>query len=164
MYNTHSLYLEVTMRYPIAIEPGDATHSFGVVVPDLPGCFSAGETVDEAINNAKEAIEFWLEAVIDAGGSVPYPQSIESHMADPQFSGWIWALVSIEFSVLDEKRDRVNLSIPRRVLRRIDANAQAAHETRSGYLVRLALQDANRTIQASASARAAQAPSNTEKS
>ncbi len=29
------------MRYPIAIEPGDATHAYGVVVPDLPGCFSA---------------------------------------------------------------------------------------------------------------------------
>ena len=44
------------MRYPIAIETGDDSHAFGVVVPDLPGCFSAGDTLDEAIDNAKEAI------------------------------------------------------------------------------------------------------------
>lgn len=43
------------MRYPIAMEPGDAKHAYGVVVPDLPGCFSAGDTLDEAIANAPEA-------------------------------------------------------------------------------------------------------------
>ena len=43
------------MKYPIAIEPGAADHAFGVVVPDLPGCFSAGDTLDEAIDNAREA-------------------------------------------------------------------------------------------------------------
>ena len=37
------------MRYPIAIEPGDNQHAFGVVVPDLPGCFSAGDSLDEAM-------------------------------------------------------------------------------------------------------------------
>ncbi len=49
------------MKYPIAIESGDADHAFGVVVPDLPGCFSAGDTLDAAIDNAREAIELWLE-------------------------------------------------------------------------------------------------------
>ena len=37
------------MRYPIAIERGTETAAYGVVVPDLPGCFSAGDTLDEAI-------------------------------------------------------------------------------------------------------------------
>ncbi|MFP3374822.1 MULTISPECIES: type II toxin-antitoxin system HicB family antitoxin, partial [Gammaproteobacteria] len=44
------------MFYPIAIEAGDHEHAYGVIVPDLPGCFSAGDTLDEAIKNAKEAI------------------------------------------------------------------------------------------------------------
>jgi predicted RNase H-like HicB family nuclease len=43
------------MRYPIAIEPGSETTAFGVVVPDLPGCFSAGDTLDEAFTGAEEA-------------------------------------------------------------------------------------------------------------
>lgn len=38
------VYKEMTMRYPIVIEAGDDATAFGVVVPDLPGCFSAGDT------------------------------------------------------------------------------------------------------------------------
>ena len=42
------------MKYPIAIEPGNATTAWGVVVPDLPGCFSAADSgIDEAIENTK---------------------------------------------------------------------------------------------------------------
>ena len=45
------------MRYPFAIEPGDETHAFGVIVPDLPGCYSAGDTLEEAHANAVESAE-----------------------------------------------------------------------------------------------------------
>jgi hypothetical protein len=38
------------MRYVVAIEKGDKRHAYGVVVPDLPGCFSAGDTLDEALS------------------------------------------------------------------------------------------------------------------
>jgi predicted RNase H-like HicB family nuclease len=86
------------MRYPIAIEPGDATHAFGVVIPDLPGCFSAGDTLDEAINNAYEAVELWLETMIADGGSIP--RSFAEHQANPEFSGWIWAIVIIDPAAL----------------------------------------------------------------
>jgi predicted RNase H-like HicB family nuclease len=44
------------MQYPIAIETGDEKHAYGVVVPDLPGCFSAGDTLDEALTNARETM------------------------------------------------------------------------------------------------------------
>lgn len=127
------------MRYPIAIEPGDATHSFGVVVPDLPGCFSAGDTLDEAVDNAKEAMELWLETVIDDGGAVPEPRSITEHQADPEFSGWVWAVVTIDLAELSDKAERVNVTLPARVLRRIDAAAKAAGESRSGFIAHLAL-------------------------
>ena len=127
------------MRYPIAIEPGDDKHAFGVVVPDLPGCFSAGDTLDEAIDGAKEAIELWLETVIDDGGSVPEARSVTEHQANSEFSGWIWAVVSVDLAELSDKAERVNITLPARVLRRIDASAKAAGETRSGFIAHLAL-------------------------
>ncbi len=127
------------MRYPIAIEPDDATHAFGVVVPDLPGCFSAGDTLDEAVDNAKEVMELWLETVIDDGGAVPEPRSITEHQADPEFSGWVWAVVTIDLAELSDKAERVNVTLPARVLRRIDAAAKAAGESRSGFIAHLAL-------------------------
>lgn len=127
------------MRYPIAIEPGDEHHAFGVVVPDLPGCFSAGDTLDEAIDNAKEAIELWLETVIDDGGAVPEPRTIAEHQANPEFSGWVWAVVAIDLAALSDKAERVNITLPARVLRRIDSAAKAAGESRSGFIAHLAL-------------------------
>ena len=45
-----------------------------VCVPDLPSCFLAGDTLDEAMENAKEAIELWLEVAIDDGMAVPEPK------------------------------------------------------------------------------------------
>lgn len=127
------------MKYPIAIEPGDATHAFGVAVPDLPGCFSGGDTLDEAIDNAKEAIELWLETVIDDGGQVPEPRSIAEHQANPEFFNWIWAVVSIDLAELSDKSERINITLPARVLRRIDAAAKSAGESRSGFIAHLAL-------------------------
>ena len=127
------------MRYPIAIEPGDDDHACGVVAPDLPGCFSAGDTLDEAIDSAKEAIELWLETVIDDGGAVPQPKTIAEHQANPEFSGWIWAVVPIDLAALSDKVERVNITLPSRVLRRIDAAAKAAGESRSGFIARRSL-------------------------
>ena len=43
------------MKFAIAIEPGNDTAAWGVVVPNLPGCFSAGVTMSEAVDNAVEA-------------------------------------------------------------------------------------------------------------
>jgi len=59
------------MRYPIAIELDDEAQAFGVVVPDLPGCFSAGDTLDEALNNAEEAVVAWIDAMLDRGEAIP---------------------------------------------------------------------------------------------
>ena len=55
------------MRYPIAIEPGTDHTAFGVVVPDLPGCFSAGDTLDEALDNAEVAATLWIDAALELG-------------------------------------------------------------------------------------------------
>ena len=45
------------MKFTIAIEAGTKKTAFGVVVPDLPGCFSAGDTVEEAFDMRRETAE-----------------------------------------------------------------------------------------------------------
>ena len=127
------------MKYPIAIEPGDKNHAYGVAVPDLPGCFSAGDTLDEAIDNAKEAIELWLESVLDGGEHIPEPRTVAEHQANPEYKGWIWGVVSVDLAELSDKAERVNITLPARVLRRIDKAAKAAGESRSGYIARRVL-------------------------
>lgn len=73
----------------------------------MPGCYSAGDTLDEAVDNAKEAIELWLETVIDDGGSVPQPRSITEHQANSEFAGWVWAVVPVDLAALSDKVERV---------------------------------------------------------
>ncbi|CAG0929432.1 MAG: hypothetical protein EFKGCFLK_00115 [Rhodocyclaceae bacterium] len=103
------------MKYPIAIEPGDDKHAYGVVVPDLPGCFSAGDTLDEALNNAREAIELWLETVIDDGGAVPEPRALAEHQKKKEFKGWVWAVVAVDLAQISDKAERVNITLPSRL-------------------------------------------------
>ena len=128
------------MRYPIAIELGDEKLAYGVVVPDLPGCFSAGDTLDEAIVNTKEAIELWIESVIEDGGSIPEPSPIAKHQADTEFEGWIWAIAEVDMSKLSGKAKRVNITLPERILASIDQAAVRLGDTRSGLLAKAALE------------------------
>ena len=99
------------MRYPIAIEPGDARHAYGVVVPDLPGCFSAGDTLDEAIANAPEAIALWLEDRVARGELPPPARSIESYRKNAQFKGWVWAVVEVDLSRVADKAERLRTAL-----------------------------------------------------
>jgi hypothetical protein len=57
----------------------------------------------------------------------------------PEFAGWILSLVTIDPAALDDTVERVNIALPRRVLRRLDDEARAAGETRSGYIAKLAI-------------------------
>jgi predicted RNase H-like HicB family nuclease len=127
------------MRFPIAIEPGDDTHVYGVVVPDLPGCFSAGETLDEAITNAPEAILLHLEGLLEDGESLPEPKPLEEHRKNPELAGWLWGLVDVDLSALSDQAERVNITLPHRLLRAVDAYAKRHGETRSGFLAKAAL-------------------------
>lgn len=128
------------MRYPIVIERGDDTHAFGVVVPDLPGCFSAGDSLEEAFDMAKEAVEGWLEVCLDDGAEIPKPSSLEAISNLSDYQGWILGTVDVDMSKLSDKAERVNITLPQRVLRRLDALANKAGDTRSGYIARMVLE------------------------
>lgn len=127
------------MRYPIAIEIGNETTAFGVIVPDLAGCFSAGDTLDEAIDNAKEAITLYIDGLLDDNETIPAPSSVSKYSSLAEYAGFIWAIVEIDPAILDDKAERVNITLPRRVLARLDAKAKEAGETRSGYIARLSI-------------------------
>jgi len=129
------------MRYPIAIEPGNNATAWGVVVPDLPGCFSAGDTLEAAMIQAEDGITGWIETAQDDGQDIPAPSHIEAlRAAHPEFEGWLWALVKVDPAMLDDALERVNISLPRRVLHRLDARARRSGETRSGFIARMSIE------------------------
>jgi predicted RNase H-like HicB family nuclease len=132
---------EKQVRYPVAIEIGDENTAFGVVFPDLPGCFSAGDTLDEALTNAEESAAVWIDSVLDKGGAVPAPSSLDALRENPDFAGWTFAVVTVDPALLDDTAERVNITLPRRVLKRLDALADAAGATRSGFIAQMTIED-----------------------
>ena len=127
------------MRYPIVIHK-DEHSDFGVMVPDIPGCYSAGGTYDEALNNAVEAIECHLEGLLLDNESIPVGTTVESWINDEGFSGGVWALVSVDLSQISGKSRRVNITMPERVLSLIDLYSKShAIKNRSSFLADAAL-------------------------
>ncbi|MFZ6709358.1 type II toxin-antitoxin system HicB family antitoxin [Undibacterium sp. TC9W] len=118
----------------------DEGSEYGVTVPDIPGCFSSGDTVDEAIESTKAAIYSHVSYLIESGEQLDIKVSkIEDLRANPDYNDGIWALVNIDMAKLDSKPERINISVPRFVLTKIDEYIGTRHETRSGFLARAAL-------------------------
>ncbi|OGO33152.1 MAG: hypothetical protein A2Z29_08490 [Chloroflexi bacterium RBG_16_56_11] len=65
------------LRYTVILVP-EAEGGYSVDVPALPGCFTQGETKEEAIAMAKEAIELYLESCKAHGETIPQEAGIES--------------------------------------------------------------------------------------
>ncbi|TAK73715.1 MAG: type II toxin-antitoxin system HicB family antitoxin [Gammaproteobacteria bacterium] len=126
------------MQYPIFIHK-DEDSDFGVIVPDLPGCFSAGSTIEEAIQNTHEAIECHLEGLLLDNEPIPLKRPIEQHLENPDFKNGILAVVDIDVSKISGKTIRINVSLPERFLKQIDEYAHQHGGNRSGFLVDAAM-------------------------
>lgn len=70
-------YFQLPYRMEI-IEDKDEG-GFVVNFPDLPGCLTCGETVEEAVENAKDAKRCWLEAALEDGIAIPLPDETENY-------------------------------------------------------------------------------------
>ena len=126
------------MLIPVAIHK-DTDSLYGVTVPDIPGCFSAGETIEEALSNTREAIVFHLEGMQEDGEAVTVStRQIEELAQEADYAGATWALIDVDLQRLSLKQTRFNVSWPEYLLARVDAYAEAHHETRSGLLAKAA--------------------------
>lgn len=111
--------------------------AFGVVVPDLPGCTSGGDTVEESLHNAVEAVTLWVEDARADGEEIPKPRSAEKLRHDPNIAaalarGGILAYVPL---VRDAGRPvKANLSLDAGLLNAIDEAAARRGLTRSAFL------------------------------
>jgi predicted RNase H-like HicB family nuclease len=127
------------VKYPVLIHK-ESSSDFGVTVPDLPGCYSAGTTMEEALENAHEAVLTHVEGLLMDQEPIPTPSSVESLLPEWNEKGAVWALVAVDLSVLSNRAKRVNITVPENLLRKIDAFAMKDGDSRSGLLVTAALQ------------------------
>ena len=133
------------MIYPIAIEaPKHDGECYGVIVPDLAGCFSSGDSLDAAVKNAHEAIALHLDGLAEDGEDIPHAKSIEFHQHNSDFQGMAWGLVDIDLSAFLGKAEKINVTLPSRLIAKIDEKVnshKSLYKNRSNYLAQLASQD-----------------------
>jgi predicted RNase H-like HicB family nuclease len=88
----------------VAIVEEEEGKAVGVWFPDLPGCFSAGDTLEEAMLNAREAISLYADALRDDGRAMPAPRLLTELKADPEaaadIESYMVALIPFEASGL----------------------------------------------------------------
>jgi predicted RNase H-like HicB family nuclease len=121
------------MKYPIVIHK-DENSDFGVTFPDLPGCFSVGASIEEAIASSHEAAECHIEGMLLDSEPIPVASAIENYKDNPDYKDGLWALVNIDISKLSLKAKRINITLPERLLSTVDHYARNHGETRSGLL------------------------------
>lgn len=112
---------------------------YSVEFPDFPGCVSAGKTVVEAANMAKEALELHLEGMAEDGEEIPAgsDERANAHLADRKpvlENGTVQAFL-VDPTLPAAKVVRVNITLPEKDLKAIDAVAAAHGTTRSGFLL-----------------------------
>lgn len=82
-------------HYIAIIEDAGPDLAVGVWFPDLPGCFSAGDDLDDAMKNAPEAVALYVEALDD----LPPARSLEELKADPavaqDMKNYMFAVVEV---------------------------------------------------------------------
>ena len=124
------------MRPYIALIHKEATSDYGVSFPDLPGCVSAGSTLDEARTMAAEALALHLEAMVADAEPLPAPSSLEAVMSDPANRDGVAILV--DPPRLAAKSLRLNITLADDLVELIDEHAAAHGLTRSGFLAKAA--------------------------
>ncbi len=128
------------MHYPAAIHK-DPTSDYGVSFPDLPGCVTAGETIDEALSMAVEAAELFIEVSLERGDPLPQPSTVEQFIDNPAYSDvLLWSIVTVDLSNLSDRSKRINITVPERLLKIIDAQAAIQNQSRSAFLVAAAME------------------------
>ncbi len=118
------------MQYFYAIVHKDTDSAFGVEFPDLPGCFSAADEIEQVLPNACEALELWFEDVKDVQ---PRGLDVIRDLAAADLAAGAF-IISVPRIRRASKQVRANISLDRGMLDAIDRAASERKLTRSAFL------------------------------
>ncbi|MEK1939080.1 MAG: type II toxin-antitoxin system HicB family antitoxin [Pseudomonas sp.] len=130
------------MKFPVVLHK-DAESHYGISIPDVPGCFSAGASAAQALDNVLEALALHFEGLVADGDPLPQAQAIDAHIDNPDYAGGVWAVVEFDVTPYLGKSVRFNATLPENLLLRIDekVNKDRRYASRSGFLATAALRE-----------------------
>jgi predicted RNase H-like HicB family nuclease len=111
--------------------------AYGIVVPDLPGCTAAGETIADVVADAIAAVREWILDAREDGEAIPQARDMaalkaNSRVAEALRDGAAFIVIPV---LIDSGRPaKANLSLDSGLLEAIDAAAKASGLTRSSFI------------------------------
>jgi predicted RNase H-like HicB family nuclease len=113
---------------------------FGASFPDFLGCTTVADSLDAIIPKAAEALAFHVEGLIE-DGPLPPVRTLAQLRKDPIFrEDSAGAMIALVPYAPPARAARINITLDESLLERVDRAAEAAGETRSGYLAAAARQ------------------------
>ena len=128
------------MRIYIALVHQEGDSAYGVQFPDVPGCFSAADELEDLIANASEALALHLED--EAVLPIPRPLAdvrMDADVAEELTAGAF--LAAVPYISLAGRSVRANITMDAGLLDAVDMTAKTRGLTRSAYLADLAKRD-----------------------
>lgn len=127
-------------NYSVAVQPADNRYNHSVSVPDVPSCYATGDTLIEALANAKGAIQEHLADLASRGELPPVATSPESHFNNPKYQGFWFGVIEIDTSPFMGRSSKINVSLPDHLTQQIDAAVRdnSEYQGRSHFLQRAA--------------------------
>jgi len=125
----------------VAVIHKDDDSAYGAYFPDLPGCFAAGDTEDEALENLRVSLRMYADDLAEDGKKLPQPKTVRQTVADPEVKEAIWDgygfIVLIPLLYASKKR-RVNVSLDPSLIAAVDEAARISGTSRSDFLASVA--------------------------
>jgi predicted RNase H-like HicB family nuclease len=112
---------------------------YGISFPDFPGCVAGGHTLDDVIRRGTEALAFHIDGMVEEGMELPEPRSFQSVRKDKSLAEDMAGAVLVAASLeIPSKVERINITMDKRLLDRIDRAAEAIGDNRSHWLAEAA--------------------------
>ena len=123
------------MKFTIAIESGTKKLSsqtcLGVLAPGTPS--------RRSFDKAREAIEAHCEVLAEEGKEIPATKPMSEWQANRDYRGWTWGVIDVPIERSFGPAEKINITVPGRLLKQIDEHVKKLGQTRCGFLTQAAL-------------------------
>jgi predicted RNase H-like HicB family nuclease len=121
----------------IALIHKDQHSSFGASFPDLPGCISAADSLEELRPMIEESLSLHIEGLLEDGDALPEPSTLDAIVKSKDYADAV-AVIVVKSPETPDATVRVNITLPEKTLAQIDRKAAQKGMSRSSFLVKAA--------------------------
>jgi predicted RNase H-like HicB family nuclease len=121
----------------IALIHKDQHSSFGASFPDLPGCISAADSLEELRPMIEESLSLHIEGLLEDGDALPEPSTLDAIVKSKDYADAV-AVMVVKSPETPDATVRVNITLPEKTLAQIDRKAAQKGMSRSSFLVKAA--------------------------